>query len=78
MLKKCALENEHVDKRDGVEVQLLDFADSSLNFQLLFYSDEIFRIEKIKSDIRKVIVRKFHENNIIIPFPQRDLHIKKN
>ena len=78
VLKKCALENIHVDKRDGVEVQLLDFADSSLNFQLLFYSDEIFRIEKIKSDIRKVIVRKFHENNIIIPFPQRDLHIKKS
>ncbi len=72
------MENVNVDKRDGVEVQLLDFADSSLNFQLFFYSDEIFRIEKIKSDIRKVIVRKFNENGIVIPFPQRDLHIKKS
>lgn len=78
VLKNSALENVNVDKRDGVEVQLLDFADSSLNFQLLFYSDEIFRIEKIKSDIRKVIVRKFNENGIVIPFPQRDLHIKKS
>ena len=78
VLKKSAMENVNVDKRDGVEVQLLDFADSSLNFQLLFYSDEIFRIEKIKSDIRKVIVRKFNENGIVIPFPQRDLHIKKS
>ena len=77
VLKSSALENENVDKIDGVEVQLLDFADSSLNFQLLFYSDEIFRIERIKSDIRKVIARKFKENNIVIPFPQRDLHIKK-
>lgn len=78
VLKNSAMENVNVDKRDGVEVQLLDFADSSLNFQLLFYSDEIFRIEKIKSDIRKVIVRKFNENGIVIPFPQRDLHIKKS
>ncbi len=78
VLKQCALENAHVDKKDGVEVQLLDFADSSLNFQLLFYSDEIFRIERIKSDIRKVIARKFKDNNIVIPFPQRDLHIKKS
>ncbi len=78
VLKQCALENTHVDKIDGVEVQLLDFADSSLNFQLLFYSDEIFRIERIKSDIRKVIARKFKDNNIVIPFPQRDLHIKKS
>lgn len=78
VLKEAAMENVNVDKRDGVEVQLLDFADSSLNFQLLFYSEEIFRIEKIKSDIRKVIVRKFNDNGIVIPFPQRDLHIKKS
>ena len=77
VLRESALENIKVDSKDGVEVQLLDFADSSLNFQLLFYSDEIFRIERIKSDIRKVITRKFKENDIIIPFPQRDLHIKK-
>lgn len=77
VLKSSALENKNVDQKDGVEVQLIDFADSSLNFQLLFYSDEIFRIERIKSDIRKVITRKFKENNIVIPFPQRDLHIKK-
>ena len=78
VLKSSALENKNVDQTDGVEVQLLDFADSSLNFQLLFYSDEIFRIERIKSDIRKVIARKFRENNIVIPFPQRDLHFKKD
>lgn len=78
VLKQCALENTHVDKKDGVEVQLLDFADSSLNFQLLFYSEEIFRIERIKSDIRKIIARKFKDNSIVIPFPQRDLHIKKS
>ena len=78
VLKESAMENINVDKKDGVEVQLLDFADSSLNFQLLFYSDEIFRIERIKSDIRKVITRKFKENDIVIPFPQRDLHMKKS
>ncbi len=78
VLKECALENINVDKKDGVEVQLLDFADSSLNFQLLFYSDEIFRIERIKSDIRKLIVRRFNESGIAIPFPQRDLHIKRD
>lgn len=78
VLISSALENKNVDQIDGVEVQLLDFADSSLNFQLLFYSDEIFRIERIKSDIRKTISKKFKENNISIPFPQRDIHIKDN
>ena len=78
LLKESALEHKNVDQNDGVDVMLLNFGDSSLNFQLLFYSQEIFRIEGIKSDIRKCIVRKFQENGIVIPYPQRDLHIKRN
>ncbi|MEA1885694.1 MAG: hypothetical protein U9N72_00570 [Bacteroidota bacterium] len=38
----------------------------------------IFRIENVKSEIRKVINRKFIENNITIPFPQVDLHFKSD
>lgn len=76
LLEESAVSHEKVNDNDEVNVMLLDFGDSSLNFQLLFYSEEIFRIEKIKSDIRKIISKKFSENNVSIPFPQRDLHIK--
>jgi len=76
LLEESAVSHEKVNDQDGINVMLLDFGDSSLNFQLLFYSEEIFRIEKIKSDIRKIICKKFSDNNVIIPFPQRDLHIK--
>jgi small-conductance mechanosensitive channel len=75
ILEESAVSHEKVNDQDGVNVMLLDFGDSSLNFQLLFYSEEIFRIEKIKSDIRKIICKKFSDNNVSIPFPQRDLHI---
>ena len=78
LLEESAVSHEKVNDNDEVNVMLLDFGDSSLNFQLLFYSEEIFRIEKIKSDIRKIISKKFSENNVSIPFPQRDLHIKGN
>lgn len=78
LLEESAVSHEKVNDRDGINVMLLDFGDSSLNFQLLFYSEEIFRIERIKSDIRKTICKKFDENNVSIPFPQRDLHIKGN
>jgi len=30
----------------------------------------------VKSDIRKIICKKFNEHKITIPFPQMDLHIK--
>jgi len=54
-----------------------DFADSQLTFSLQFFSRSVFRIEFVKSDIRFAIDKAFRENGITIPFPQRDLHIRK-
>lgn len=76
VLKASALEHSEISDRTLVDVRFLDFANSSLNFQVLFYSENIFRIEKVKSDIRRIINRKFVENNITIPFPQMDVHYK--
>ena len=40
-----------------------------------FYVNDAFAVQKIKSDLRFEIDKKFRENNITIPFPQRDLHV---
>jgi len=52
-----------------------DFADSSLNFDLGFWTHHNFEHRRILSDLRYSIDKKFRENNIQIPFPQRDVHI---
>lgn len=57
-------------------VRFKDFGDSSLDFELFFWSTNIFHIENTKSDLRFMIDRKFRESEVVIPFPQRDLHIK--
>ncbi|MDX1768781.1 MAG: mechanosensitive ion channel [Arenibacter troitsensis] len=69
---------EHPDFVDGktIEGRFVNFGNSSLDFEVLFFSENVFRIEKVKSDIRKIINRKFSENKIVIPFPQMDLHFK--
>jgi len=77
VLKESALEHKDIIDADKVDVWFTDFGSSSLNFELLFYSKNIFRIEKVKSDIRIIINRKFIENGITIPFPQMDVHINK-
>jgi small-conductance mechanosensitive channel len=56
---------------------LVNFGNSALDFELLFFSKNIFRIGKVKSDIRLIINKKFAEKNIIIPFNQLDVHLKK-
>lgn len=77
-LVASASEHPDITDKNLIEARLVDFGNSSLNFELLFFSDNVFRIEKVKSDIRKIINRKFIENGIVIPFPQMDLYIKSN
>lgn len=78
VLKESAWEHPEVSNKDLINIRFLDFGDSCLLFQVIFFSENIFRIERVKSDIRKVINRKFNEHNITIPFPQMDLHFKTN
>lgn len=54
-----------------------DFGESGLSFSLHFYINETFLALKVKSEIRYVIDSEFRKNNIVIPFPQRDVHLFK-
>lgn len=58
-------------------VRFADFADSYLLFSVYFWSEDVYGVENIKSEIRTKIFEKFGENNIDIPLPQRVLHIKE-
>jgi small-conductance mechanosensitive channel len=78
MLEESTFEHSEFHDRKLIEARLLGFGASSLDFQLLFFSANIFRIGKIKSDIRRRINKNFIENNIVIAFPQMDLHLKSN
>ena len=78
ILEESAFEHPEVFNRELVEARLMNFGNSSLDFQLLFFSKNIFRIGKAKSDIRRIINKKFAKNNISIPFPQMDVHFKSN
>jgi small-conductance mechanosensitive channel len=76
ILEESVLEHPDFDDTKMIEGRFINFGNSSLDFEVLFFSENVFRIEKVKSDIRKIINRKFSENKIVIPFPQMDLHFK--
>jgi small-conductance mechanosensitive channel len=78
ILEESAFEHPDISDRELTEARLVNFGNSSLNFQVLFFSKNIFRINKVKSDIRRIVTQKFAKNNIAIPFPQMDLHLKSN
>jgi small-conductance mechanosensitive channel len=53
------------------------FGDSSLNFELRFWSPHIQIHLRLKNEIAVAIAKALEEAEIEIPFPQRDLHIKE-
>ena len=54
--------------------RLINFGDSSIDFEVLFWTKEVFRVDNIKSDIRIGIWQSFREQGVEIPFPQRVVH----
>lgn len=75
LLLQAARTHEDVLPEPEPLVVFADFGESSLDFKLIFTLNESFRAQFPKSDIRFEIDRLFRENNITIPFPQRDIHI---
>lgn len=75
LLEEAASEHEMIVSSPAPQARFVDFGSSSLDFDLLFHSKEMFRIEFVKSDLRFSIDEKFRKNNITIPFPQRDVHM---
>ncbi|MCK5560239.1 MAG: mechanosensitive ion channel, partial [Thermoplasmata archaeon] len=58
-------------------IRFQEFAESSLNFKIIVWVDDLNERFSVKSDINHEIDRRFKEEGVEIPFPQRVLHIKK-
>jgi len=74
LLVQAALSHPKVKKNKDIFVRLLDFGDRGLEMDLVFYADQNWRIEIVKSEIRFEIDRLFREYGVVVPYPQRVLH----
>ncbi|AUC85168.1 mechanosensitive ion channel protein MscS [Polaribacter sp. ALD11] len=75
ILLDAAKKQDKILKISESKVLFTDFADSSLNFKLVFSLNDSFETRFVQSDLRFEIDKKFRENGISIPFPQRDVHV---
>lgn len=77
LLLTCAENHAEVEESPAPSVQLFDFQDSGVQFRLLFYSKDAYGIDTIKSQLRVAIIETFRKHQIVIPFPQREVHLKQ-
>ena len=66
-------------KRPKPRVNLMEFGDNSVNFEVRFWiSDPESGIANIRSDVYMRLWQLFKENDVEIPFPQHDLHLRSS
>ena len=77
LLLEVAAENPAVLKGPAPSVRFLGFGDSALNFELAVWTITMAQSPtRFRSDLFIAIERKLRENHVVIPFPQRDLHVR--
>ncbi|GJL50367.1 MAG: hypothetical protein NPIRA01_15940 [Nitrospirales bacterium] len=75
-LLEAAKEHPEVLANPEPKAWLMGFGDSAWNMRLLAWVGDPQGRRQIHSDINCAIVKKFRENGVEIPFPQRDLHVR--
>jgi small-conductance mechanosensitive channel len=74
LLMESVVGNSGILNKPEPFVTFEDFGDSALIFKLKFFVKDSFRVPTLASDVRFRIDSLFRENNVTIPFPQRDVH----
>ena len=74
---ECAQSVPRVLEEPFPVCQLRAFGDSSVDLELrLWISDPNNGVNNVRSDVLRRIWKRFHEEGIEIPYPQRDLHLR--
>ena len=77
LLSEIAERHGLVEKEPPPQILFVDFADSSLAFELRFWVDVIrSNSAQVASDLRHMIAGTLAEHGIVMAFPQRDLHLE--
>jgi small-conductance mechanosensitive channel len=76
ILLEAAKNEQAVIRKDEVSILFTDFGESGLQFSVFFWVSEPWQRMSISSNIRFKINDAFRQSGVVIPFPQRDLHLR--
>ncbi len=77
VLRQLAIDHPHICTDPNPRVRMRGFGDSSLDFELLCWIDEPVLRGKLIHELNMKVYKSFQQHNIEIPFPQRDVHLRK-
>jgi len=75
-LRDIAAQNEKVVDEPACRVRIRGFGDNSINLELLCWIKRPADRGMVIHDLNHQLIKRFREEQISIPFPQRDLYVK--
>ncbi len=78
VLMDVAAKSQYVTKDPEPRVRFREFGESSLKFQLMGWIEEPVLRGRALDELNGAVYKRFAEEGIVIPFPQRDVHLKKD
>jgi potassium efflux system protein len=76
ILRDCAEQHPLVTKIRPPQVLFMDFGESSLDFELRVFVEDVANRLQVMSELHQAVDQRFREAGVEIPFPQRDIHIR--
>lgn len=74
---RAALEEDYILEEPAPSVYFLEYGESSLNYMMVIWAGRFNMSWEVKDKINFLIDERFSEENIEIPFPQMDVHLRK-
>lgn len=78
LMVEIALEVPDVMREPVPEAFFTSFGDSALNMALFFWVDDYMKIFPVTDKVNSLIVKRFREKGVEIPYPIRTLYIEKD
>ena len=75
---RASEEEDYILKDPAPGVYFLEFGESSLNYMMVVWAGRFNMSWEVKDKINFLIDERFREEGIEIPFPQMDIHLKKD
>jgi potassium-dependent mechanosensitive channel len=75
LISEVLVNNKQVLKNPAPVIWVINFGESSIDFSVKYWVSHFIYANDIKSDMIIAIDEILRENGIVIPFPQRDIHL---
>src|SRR3546814_2007281 len=79
LMAEAAKDNPRILNAPAPAVLMMGFGENAIQFEIRFWIDDPEDgLGSVRSEVLKRVWKLFRENDIVVPFPQRDINLRRS